>query len=190
LLGAALQPQCIETAAVCNSKMPIGTDSVNLFGIWNKPVQEPREDEKRAWLHCLACNPRAMAGGAGAGTSSVKNEWVASVQVGGERRTDATDCGNEDSAFPPRAKMRGVLQVLSCHFCASQRHLSAASTASDESWSLGRPEVRLTCLSVRCLSSYLIFPPVPVTSKLRSGSPSKVADARPDGFVRRPKSPR
>ena len=31
----------------------------------------------------------------------------------------------------------------------------------------------LTCLSVRCLSSYLIFPPVSVTSKPRSGSPAR-----------------
>lgn len=34
-------------------------------------------------------------------------------------------------------------------------------------------EGRLTCLSVRCLSSYLIFPPVSVTSKPRSGSPAR-----------------
>lgn len=37
------------------------------------------------------------------------------------------------------------------------RHLSAHSAASDESGGDGRAGGRLTCLSVRCLSSYLIF---------------------------------
>lgn len=80
-------------------------------------------------------------------------------------------------------------------FCRA-RHLSTGCAASDQSWS-GRKRPRdcfvrpsmgrdwsserstegwsgrshiglgLTCLSVRCLSSYLFFPPVPVASKLR-----------------------
>jgi hypothetical protein len=37
---------------------------------------------------------------------------------------------------------------------------------------------RLTCLSLGCLSSYLIFPPVPVTSKLRASATLCTLDAQ------------
>src|SRR5262249_49603185 len=46
---------------------------------------------------------------------------------------------------------------LVAHFSPGARHLSASSRASDETWRGGRPEARLTCLSLRCLSSYLFF---------------------------------
>jgi len=117
------------------------------------------------------------------------------------------------------------MQFVSWHFCASARHLSAGSTASDESWSgggtgvrpfagseqqIGRASLdrtaeggcpymgvssdggvagaggRLTCLSVRCLSSYLIFSASSSDKQAAAGSPSTFAGARPDGLVRRP----
>ncbi len=44
--------QCIETSAVCNSKMRFGTDSVNLFGFRNRlSFREPREDARMRMAH-------------------------------------------------------------------------------------------------------------------------------------------
>ena len=47
-----------------------------------------------------------------------------------------------------------------------------------------RAEARLTCLFLRCLSSYLIFPPVPVTQQAASGWAKHRSPARgPTGLV-------
>ena len=58
-------PQCIETFKVCNSKMLVRTDSVNLFGIPNRTAQPSRgRNVRRAWQSM--CNPGAtVAEGAG-----------------------------------------------------------------------------------------------------------------------------
>lgn len=98
-------------------------------------------------------------------------------RAGGPNKPNATPCRTRTARCTP-----------ACGFYSGHRHLSTEWGASDESWS-GRirqlvclpdgrgvldPVVGLTCLSFRCLSSYLFFPPVPVTSKLRARLASEV----------------
>ena len=75
--------------------------------------------------------------------------------------------------FPKLSRITFGCAIRFSHFCATPRHLSSSPGASDESWSQAGGRGRLTCLSSRCLSSCLFFPPVPVTSK-RAGSPDLV----------------
>src|SRR5579872_1705649 len=78
----------------------------------------------------------------------------------------------------PRFSMFGRNSDLTgVTFWLPVRHLSKASLASDETWGHSG-ESGLTCLSGRCLSSYLLFPPVPVTSELRANLAQGCASAR------------
>lgn len=81
---------------------------------------------------------------------------------------DATACRKEHHLSVSSRGAKSETASPFTHFCATPRHLRYASRASDESWNRRRAQVRLTCLSGRCLSSYLLFPPVPVTQQAAS----------------------
>jgi hypothetical protein len=63
----------------------------------------------------------------------------------------------------PHLGWRTRKRVQACTLLRQLRHLSSSLIASTSVGVGGRGGGGLTCLSVGCLSSYLIFPPVPVT---------------------------
>jgi hypothetical protein len=65
-----------------------------------------------------------------------------------------------------------------CQVTLMARHLSTPATASEGTWGQGTVEGRLTCLSVRCLSSYLIFSASSSDKQAADRSPRRFTGAR------------
>jgi len=163
-------PQCIEISAVCNSKIPVGTDSVNRSGIWNGT--RPGAAEGRTYAHGSIRHRAILLPSPEWASSkfSAKNQWVADA-VGWRGLPHVQALAGVIITFSPSFLFFFQMlcqpsfelwqwqrqQLFSRHFYALARHLSSPATASDTTWSARRAEGRLTCLSVRCLSSYLIF---------------------------------
>ena len=139
-------------------------------------------------MHQCWGHRHAIALPRGSGTTHnlpAKNQLLERAPVPWPRRPDASGCRKlVDSRR---------LQFHSHHFCASARHLCSHSQASEQSWNRhqgGSPhnrfrrarssvrQARLTSLSAGCLSSYLIFPPVPVTHEATSSFALRSSPAR------------
>jgi hypothetical protein len=131
--------KCIETSAVCNSKMPIGTDSVNPSGFRNRirRLSLGKDAQNAQGSTQGKSNPGAIAV-RGSREFSVKNERVADGEVRGTM-ADAIGCGYEDLSFSVRRRRAITFMALSCQ----ARHLSLPWSASDESCSRGQNFVSL-----------------------------------------------
>jgi len=197
-------PQCIEQSAVCNSKSAGSSRFVTLFGIRNRRVRRARGREHLWERLEKLSNPAAMEtaksrkfsaknqpfpDGAGeAGEDSCKT-----LQKDCEPRVDSVlhFCGvsRHLARYPdaseeswgarglPGAPTKGLNHRG--HEGTRRKTLSSVSRKSvgackDSNCPSMGAEGRLTCVSFRCLSSYLIFPPVPVTSKPRAGWPVEI----------------
>lgn len=161
-------PQCIELSAVCNSKNSASTGFVNLFGFWNRIRRAHGRTHFCAWLFSHFCN-RPATGRRSHTKFILHNQCFSPTPRGPPFPLRAGPC----RIFPQPSRITSGCAIRFSHFCATPRHLSSSPGASDESWSQAGGRGRLTCLSSRCLSSCLFFPPVPVTSK-RAGSPDLV----------------
>jgi hypothetical protein len=129
--------KCIETSAVCNSKMRFGTNSVIRSEFGTEPVREPREDARVRMAQLGKSNPAAKLV-PGDGHLGPKNDGDAQVraEAGGRSckplQKEDHSLSTSDSGLGRWPRLS--LQFHSRHFCAIARHLSAPSTASDESW--------------------------------------------------------
>jgi hypothetical protein len=141
----------------------------------------PLQHENRAGTESV--NPSASAGDLASVSglrsvlglrSSVLGLSVKSAPMGSDSQLPA-------DARNPRPTTQDSRPVIQTHFAPTAPEFVPSSgifprapthLTSLGSWLWG--VLRLTCLSVRCLSSYLIFPPAPVTSKPRPGSPGEV----------------
>lgn len=81
----------------------------------------------------------------------------------------ASDCRSSAKGLDRRRCRSGVCGEAPSSSFSSETGILESITAHLTNLEAGQREGGLTCLSFRCLSSYLIFPPVPVTSKLRVG---------------------
>ena len=149
-----LRPQCIELSAVCNSKIEIGIDSVNLSGFCSRSICAQMGRTNLRGTRCMAEQSRchgqptrcvSFCGYRGAsedeGEPSPRLQVFARDRFQGALRSVADSDGRGLSAT--------FLLERAASFRIARRHLTILGAAG--------AEVRLTCLSFRCLSSYLIF---------------------------------